>query len=52
MPLLGWLQNNVYRHGRAFSANELLQRSTGKTLHVQPYLAYLEAKFTDLYGLS
>ncbi len=52
MPLLGWLQSNVYRHGRAYSANELLQRSTGKTLHVQPYLAYLEAKFTELYGLS
>ncbi len=52
MPLLGWLQSNVYKHGRAFSANELLERSTGKTLHVQPYLAYLEAKFSELYGLS
>lgn len=51
-PLLKWLQDNVYRHGRAYSANELLLRSTGAELHVKPYLAYLEAKFSELYGLS
>jgi carboxypeptidase Taq len=52
MPLLGWLQTNVYRHGRAYSANELLKRSTGAELHVKPYLEYLEGKFSELYGLS
>jgi carboxypeptidase Taq len=52
IPLLGWLQENIYRHGRAYTANELLLRSTGQDLHVKPYLAYLEAKFTELYGLS
>ncbi len=51
-PLLGWLQQNIYRHGRAFSASELLQRCTGSDLHVAPYLAYLEQKFSDLYRLS
>lgn len=51
-PLLGWLQQNIYRHGRAYSAEELLVRITGQPLHVQPYLDYLERKFSDLYGLT
>jgi carboxypeptidase Taq len=51
-PLLTWLTEHVYRHGRAFGANELLQRSTGTTLNVGPYLNYLSAKFGDLYGIS
>ncbi len=50
-PLLGWLTENIYRHGRAYSASELLVRSTGHDLTVEPYLAYLTAKFTDLYSL-
>jgi carboxypeptidase Taq len=48
-PLLGWLQQNIYRHGRAYDANELLLRSTGSALQVKPYLAYLEGKFSELY---
>ncbi|MBI5670548.1 MAG: carboxypeptidase M32 [Chloroflexi bacterium] len=51
-PLLGWLTDNIYRHGRAYSASELLQRATGRDLEVGPYLHYLETKFTDLYRLG
>ena len=51
-PLLSWLQQNVYRHGRAYDANELLVRSSGSPLQVAPYLAYLEGKFSELYRLS
>jgi carboxypeptidase Taq len=51
-PLLGWLQRHIYRHGRAYSAGELLVRATGRDLHVRPYLAYLEQKFADLYALN
>ncbi len=48
-PLLAWLTENVYRHGRAFSPEELLVRSTGGGLSVAPYLAYLREKFEDLF---
>jgi carboxypeptidase Taq len=48
-PLLGWLTENIYRHGRAFSPEELLRRATGSGLTVEPYLAYLREKFTDLF---
>lgn len=50
-PLLGWLTENIYRHGRAFDVNELLTRSTGETLNAKPLLCYLEDKFTDVYRL-
>jgi carboxypeptidase Taq len=48
-PLRGWLTENVYRHGRAFSPEELLTRSTGAGLSVEPYLAYLKWKYDDLF---
>jgi carboxypeptidase Taq len=50
-PLLAWLTENVYRHGRAYSVSELLTRATGRDLTNKPYLNYLKAKYTDLYGL-
>ncbi|MBL8147931.1 MAG: carboxypeptidase M32 [Anaerolineae bacterium] len=50
-PLRGWLTDNIYRHGRAFSGEELLVRSTGRPLETDPYLRYLESKFTGLYNL-
>jgi carboxypeptidase Taq len=51
-PLLGWLTENVYRHGRAFDVNELLMRIAGEPLNPEPLLDYLEAKFTDAYQLK
>ncbi|MCL6525276.1 MAG: carboxypeptidase M32 [Thermaceae bacterium] len=51
-PLLQWLQNNIYQHGRRFTPQELLVRSTGSPLTLQPYLAYLREKYGALYGLG
>ncbi len=48
-PLLAWLTENIYRHGRAYSPDELLRRSTGRALSPQPYLDYLTQKFGELY---
>ncbi len=50
-PLLNWLIEHFYRHGRAYSTNEILQQCSGRELYVQPYLDYLNAKFADLYAL-
>jgi carboxypeptidase Taq len=50
-PLLTWLTDNIYRHGRAFSAEELLQRTTGAGLDAGPYLDYIRTKFSGLYNL-
>lgn len=48
-PLRGWLTENVYRHGRAYSPDELLNRATGASLDAGPYLAYLRGKYDDLF---
>jgi len=47
-PLHTWLRENIYRHGRAFSPEELLIRTTGEGLTAGPYLAYLAGKFGEV----
>jgi carboxypeptidase Taq len=46
-PLRDWLFEHIHRHGRKFDSRELLQRATGQTLSVEPWLAYLERKLLD-----
>ena len=48
-PLHNWLIDNIYRHARAYTPDELLIRATGEALHTGPYLAYLTEKFDALY---
>ncbi len=50
-PLRGWLTERIYRHGRKFTAPEIVQRATGEPLSIAPYLAYLNTKYGALYGL-
>jgi carboxypeptidase Taq len=49
--LRGWLTEQVYRHGRKFEPNELVQQATGASLQSTSYLRYLNEKFGQLYGL-
>jgi carboxypeptidase Taq len=49
--LLGWLRENVHKHGAKFEPVELLNRTTGKGLTAQPYLDYLRTKFGEIYKL-
>lgn len=50
--LLGWLRENIYSHGSKFTAAELIQRVTGGSLSIEPYIRYLRAKYEELYALS
>jgi carboxypeptidase Taq len=47
----GWLKENIYQHGRKFTAAELTERVTGGPLTIEPYIAYLTRKFGELYTL-
>lgn len=51
-PLLGWLRDHVHQWGRKYLPRELVQRTVGGTLDPTPYLAYLKAKFGEIYGLG
>lgn len=46
-----WLTENVYQHGRKFTAPELVERATGQPLTIEPYLRYLRTKYGELYQL-
>ncbi|MDQ3999954.1 MAG: hypothetical protein M3283_02875 [Actinomycetota bacterium] len=50
--LLGWLRENVHRHGSRYYTDELVRRVTGRSLDTVPYLRYLEDKFGELYDLA
>ncbi len=46
-----WLKENLYRHGRKFTANELTKRASGNELQIAPYIAYLNTKYGELYDI-
>jgi carboxypeptidase Taq len=48
--LHAWLKDRLYRHGCKFAPNELIERVAGG-LSVRPYLAYLRAKYGEMYRL-
>jgi carboxypeptidase Taq len=50
-PLYGWLRENIYQHGRKYTAPELVERATGQPLTIAPYIQYLKTKYGQLYQL-
>jgi carboxypeptidase Taq len=50
-PLLGWLRQNIHKHGSKFEPQELVQRVTGSKIDPAPYIRYLRSKFGQIYGL-
>jgi len=49
--LHGWLKDNLYQYGSKYTASELIQRVTGNSLSIEPYLRYLRKKYGALYTL-
>jgi carboxypeptidase Taq len=43
--LAGWLEENLWRHGRKFKPREMVERITGGGLDPEPYLRYLRGKY-------
>ncbi len=50
--LHSWLTENIYRHGSKFTMDELVERITGGSLSIDPYIRYLEKKYGELYDLG
>jgi carboxypeptidase Taq len=46
-----WLRENIYQHGSKFTTDELVNRVTGTSLQLAPYLNYLRTKYGALYQL-
>jgi carboxypeptidase Taq len=44
-----WLIENIYKHGRKYTAPELVARVTGGPISIDPYIYYLRTKYGELY---
>jgi carboxypeptidase Taq len=49
--LLTWLNENIHQYGRKFTMNELTERVTGGAIDAGPYIAYLQQKYGEIYGV-
>ncbi len=47
-----WLREHLYQHGRKFQPDGAVIRATGGPMSSTPYLAYLRAKYGELYRLD
>jgi carboxypeptidase Taq len=49
--LLKWLNENIHQYGSKFTSDELTRKVTGEGIQSNDYIAYLERKFGEVYGL-
>jgi carboxypeptidase Taq len=45
-----WLKTNIHSKGDLYDAEELIELATGTPLDSEPYLQYLNKKYSGLYG--
>lgn len=45
LPLLGWLRQNIHRHGSVLLPDELITRATGQAPDPGPYLEHLRERY-------
>ena len=50
-PAANWLRDNIHRHGRLKTPDEIVMQVTGGPLSTGPLMAHLESKYGELYGL-
>ncbi|MFW5900292.1 MAG: carboxypeptidase M32 [Halodesulfurarchaeum sp.] len=50
--LADWLETAIHRHGRRYRTGALIERATGQSLSVDPFIEYVDAKFGDLYDIE
>ncbi|MBX9788070.1 MAG: carboxypeptidase M32 [Pirellulales bacterium] len=51
-PLREWLVEQIHRHGRRYSAADLVERVTGRPLSHEPLMRHFRRKFGPLYGMN
>ena len=51
-PILDWLRQNIHRHGRRYSASDLVKRVTGRPLNASYFLDYLKNKYGEIYRIK
>jgi carboxypeptidase Taq len=49
--VLNWLRKTIHFKGRRYKAEELCKRVSGESLTVEPFLEYVDEKFSNIYGI-
>jgi carboxypeptidase Taq len=49
--LRDWLGDKLYRWGRRYPPEEMLERVAGSPLNADPYIGYLKSKVSEIYGV-
>jgi len=47
----GWMAENVQRHGGKFTFAQIADIATGTPFSSEPYMSYLERKYSGIYGV-
>ena len=50
--LLDWLRKNIHQHGAKYEPQELVQKITGSKITPEPYMKYLNKKYSGIYDLT
>ena len=51
-PILDWLKEKIHDHGSLYSPSGLIEHATGRLPTAQPFIEYLEKKYSELYQLK
>jgi carboxypeptidase Taq len=44
-----WLNENIHKHGRKISAEEIIKKACGEGLNPDKYISYLKEKYLKIY---
>jgi len=50
-PVLVWMRENVHRYASRYDPQDLVQKITGSRINPEPYMRYLEQKYSQIYQL-
>ena len=45
-----WLNEKIHQQGDLYDPEDLIKKTTGRSLDSEPYLQYLTSKYSELYG--
>jgi carboxypeptidase Taq len=51
-PMLDWLRPKIHRQGSKLTPSELIEQATGVPPTPQPFIDYVESKYSKLYNLG
>ncbi len=51
LPIREWLKKNIFEVGRRLKASEIVEKVSARTLSAEPFIGYLENKYSNLYGV-